>query len=355
MVQSQPSNVEEGFVNRERLDRRRERLEDLEDRFGKTAILVVVRGHYDRMGAQPTSMGHRHGTAGTSTTRLIGRGRHHTARAGAADEHGTTDEFGPTEALDLDEERIHVHMGDPLGEHRRRVGTPRCPKTRACPGSLHSTAVLDRLFLVRHGEVLNPNHVVYADLPGYGLSSRGHRQAAETAEHLRSSGASVLVASPLQRAVETATPISLALGVPLMLDERLVEWRLSNRWAGVTWEDVDDTFPGELSAYLSHPHDLAFSPESIAEAAQRVIDVVRDLGDQHPGATAIVVGHQDPTQGARLSLTGRSLADLHRDKPDHGTAIELIASRPWREVGRWDPLSTATPFPPIDAKGDDDA
>ena len=81
--------------------------------------------------------------------------------------------------------------------------------------SLHCPTVLARLLLVRHGEVLNPDHVVYADLPGFGLSNRGRAQAEETAEHLATSGAAVVVSSPLLRAVQTAGPIADRLGVPI--------------------------------------------------------------------------------------------------------------------------------------------
>lgn len=215
--------------------------------------------------------------------------------------------------------------------------------------------MLARLLLVRHGEVLNPGHVVYADLAGFPLTHRGRRQADETAEHLAESAADVIVSSPLLRAVETATPIAGRLGLTVETDERLVEWRLSNRWAGVAWDDVDRAFPGELTAYLARPHLLPFAPESIDEAADRVIEVVDDLGRRHPGATAILVGHQDPTQATRFRLTGRPLDTLHTDKPDHGTVIELVPGSPWHETKRWDPPSSVAPFPPVGAKDGNDA
>ncbi|MDX1690115.1 MAG: histidine phosphatase family protein [Acidimicrobiia bacterium] len=215
--------------------------------------------------------------------------------------------------------------------------------------------MLDSLLLVRHGEVHNPGHVVYADLPGFPLSRRGRRQADETAGFLGTTGADVVVASPLQRAVETAEPIAAGLGLDLETDERLVEWRLSGRWAGVPWDDVDRAFPGELTAYLDHPHRLPFTPETIEEAATRVRAVVADLGDRFPGGRAIVVGHQDPTQAARLVLAGRGLDGLHTDKPDHGTVVELRSGDPWTEIGRWDPPSAADPVPPVATEAGDPA
>ncbi|MFQ5427057.1 MAG: histidine phosphatase family protein, partial [Gaiellales bacterium] len=44
--------------------------------------------------------------------------------------------------------------------------------------------MLHTIHLVRHGEVENPDHVVYADLPGFGLSATGSAQAEAAANHL---------------------------------------------------------------------------------------------------------------------------------------------------------------------------
>jgi broad specificity phosphatase PhoE len=195
--------------------------------------------------------------------------------------------------------------------------------------------VLARLELVRHGEVHNPRHLVYASLPGFGLSEAGLEQARAIASRLAADPPGVVVSSPLERAVQTAAPIADAAGVPLRTDERLIEWRLLDRWAGVVWGDLAETHPGETEAYLATPHDLPFSPEPIEAVARRMASVVADLGIEFPGGHAAVVSHQDPVQALRLHLTGRSLARLGRDKPGHGTVLTL---RPeWVETERWDP------------------
>lgn len=207
--------------------------------------------------------------------------------------------------------------------------------------------MLGRLHLVRHCEVHNPDHVVYADLPGFSLSAAGRQQALATARHIASLGADIVVSSPLERAVETAAPIAEALGVPLHTDDRLTEWRLGTRWAGVVWERLDEVFPGELDAYLSHPADLPFSPESIVDVAARIRRAIDEAGAGHPGRAAVVVSHQDPVQAARLALTRRSLDRLPIDKPGHGTVITLDPGDPWVEVARWDPPEPeTTAFPP---------
>jgi len=189
--------------------------------------------------------------------------------------------------------------------------------------------------------------VCYGDLPGFGLSATGRRQAAEAAAYLGDFGADLLLTSPLRRAVETAEVIGRRLGLPALPDDRLTEWRLGARWNGVVWEDLPAAFPGELEAYLDHPDDLPFSPESLEAAARRIADLVHELGERQRGAAAVLVSHQDPVQAARLLLTGGDLAALHRDKPGHAAVLTLSPGDPWRETGRWEPAATGVRFPPV--------
>lgn len=205
-------------------------------------------------------------------------------------------------------------------------------------------------FLVRHGEVHNPDHVVYADLAGFPLSATGRRQASDVASHLPHNA--VLVTSPLDRAVETAQIIASSTGSHVVVDDALTEWLLGSRWAGHVWEELDDSFPGELAAYLEHPEDLPFSPESLVELGRRVGGAVRKHRDGSDGPL-VFVSHQDPIQAARLSLTGRPLTALNSNKPMHAEAIELVATEigAWVERGSWipdqgpmsPPSSTASP------------
>ncbi len=191
--------------------------------------------------------------------------------------------------------------------------------------------------LVRHGEVDNPDQVVYADLAGFGLSEGGRRQAAWASTHLAGHPIGAVYASPLDRARETAQVIALPHGLdPLVLPE-VTEWALMSRWAGLPWADLDIHFPGELGAYLNDPLDLDFAPESVTELALRVGRAVDALADRHSGQEVVVVSHQDPIQAARLQLTGQHLGRLHQDKPRHCEVISLSRSAGWQQDSRVSP------------------
>lgn len=191
--------------------------------------------------------------------------------------------------------------------------------------------------LVRHGEVHNPRHLVYASLPGFCLSSRGVRQTLQAGGYLADRPLGAVWSSPLERALQTAenlvAPHRLEVGV---LPE-LVEWGLMDRWAGHRWEEITELFPGEMEAYLSHPAHLAFAPETLPELAERIAMAVRQAEATVSDGEVAVVGHQDPIQAGRLLLTGRSLEDLFQDRPEHCSVITLRPGDPWTEVGVWSP------------------
>ena len=77
--------------------------------------------------------------------------------------------------------------------------------------------------LLRHGEVHNPDGVLYGRLPEFHLSELGREMARMLAEHFReraAAGARItyLAASPLDRAQETAAPTAEALHLQIHTD-----------------------------------------------------------------------------------------------------------------------------------------
>src|SRR5580704_10511955 len=76
--------------------------------------------------------------------------------------------------------------------------------------------------LVRHGEVENPAGVLYGRIPGYHLSEAGRMMAKAAADFLAGRDITVARSSPLERALETE-PIAAQLGLPVEIDDRLIE------------------------------------------------------------------------------------------------------------------------------------
>jgi broad specificity phosphatase PhoE len=194
-----------------------------------------------------------------------------------------------------------------------------------------------RIHLLRHAETHNPDHVVYAMLPGFGLTDQGRRQAKQAARYLGSQPVVAVWSSPAERAMETSAIVAGRFGLPVLIDERLREWGLADRWSGICWEDLGERMPGELEAYLEDPTDLPFSPESLAELTARITGAVTSIHGRHPEGDVVVVSHQDPVQAARLAFCGRPPSDLWDDKPRHAEVVTLQPGTPWRELTRWAP------------------
>ena len=191
--------------------------------------------------------------------------------------------------------------------------------------------------LVRHAEVDNPDHLVYADLPGFGLSPHGVEQARRVGRYLGPRPIVAIWSSPLERSLRTAEEIAARTGVPVKVDPDLTEWRLAARWKGYTWRDIPTTFPGELEAYLEHPDRLEFGDETLDDLAERMAVTARRLDSEHPHGDVVIVSHQDPIQAGRLRLIGSPLAGLHQDKPGHGAVVTLRPGTVWRLETLWEP------------------
>lgn len=194
--------------------------------------------------------------------------------------------------------------------------------------------------LVRHAEVDNPDHLVYADLPGFGLSPTGVEQARRVGRYLGPRPVVAIWSSPLERALRTAEEIAARTAVPVKVDAALTEWRLAERWRGHAWRDLPQRFPGELEAYLDRPHDLPFAEETLDDLAERMADLARRLDAEHPHGDVVIVSHQDPIQAARIRLVGASLAGLNQDKPGHGAVVTMRPGRVWRLETVWAPGDT---------------
>ena len=80
-----------------------------------------------------------------------------------------------------------------------------------------------RIHLIRHGEVYNPDGVLYGRLPGFRLSDKGNRQAQAVADALADRDIVAVIASPLQRAQETAAPIAARHNLTVDTDPDLIE------------------------------------------------------------------------------------------------------------------------------------
>ncbi len=92
-----------------------------------------------------------------------------------------------------------------------------------------------RVHVMRHGEVHNPDGVLYGRLPGFHLSDKGRAQAAAVADALAERDIVAAIASPLQRAQETATFIAAKHDLPVETDPDMIESANFSRASACPW------------------------------------------------------------------------------------------------------------------------
>ncbi len=191
--------------------------------------------------------------------------------------------------------------------------------------------------LLRHGEVHNPGSVLYGRLPGFGLSEDGLQMARDAAEALQGRDVAVVIASPLQRAQETAGPISAAFGLAIGTDERLLE--SENVFEGEKFGVGDGAWRRpEHWSHLRNPFRPSWG-EPYLEVAQRMLAAAESARDQAAGHEAVCVSHQLPIWTVRRYVEGRPL--WHRpDRRQCGLAS--LTSITW-EDGRIASVSYSEP------------
>ncbi|MEU0969527.1 histidine phosphatase family protein [Streptomyces sp. NPDC005917] len=159
--------------------------------------------------------------------------------------------------------------------------------------------------VMRHGEVANPDGVLYGRLPGYHLSELGRQMADRVAEYLASRDVTYVVASPLERAQETATPIAKAHGLDLATDERLIE--AENIFQGKTFGVGDGALKKPANwKYLVNPFRPSWG-EPYVEQVGRMRGALDAAKDQARGHEAVLVSHQLPIWILRSHVENRRL------------------------------------------------
>lgn len=162
----------------------------------------------------------------------------------------------------------------------------------------------DLVHLVRHGEVLNPDRVLYGRIPGFGLSELGQRMAETAAESLAGHPVTRLVASPLQRTIESAQPWADRFGLDINLDERIIE--PTNRFEGMRVRVPQTVLNPKVWPWLVNPAKPSWG-EPFAEIAARVLAAVEDHWEQTESGELVMVSHQAPIWIAHRALAGESL------------------------------------------------
>ena len=179
----------------------------------------------------------------------------------------------------------------------KRTSTPRSA-TEKSPGTAFTT-----ILLVRHGQTPTTGKVLPGRAKGLHLADEGRRQAdiaaARIAELQR---VDAVYSSPLERAKETAAPISAARGLRTQIDRGLFECDFGD-WTGSELKKLMKL--PEWQTVQRAPSMFRFpNGESFIEMQTRMVSTLDRLRAAHPGGTIVCVSHADTIKAAVAHALG---------------------------------------------------
>jgi broad specificity phosphatase PhoE len=141
----------------------------------------------------------------------------------------------------------------------------------------------------------------------------------------------VLRSSPLERALETAEPLSAEFGLPVVVDDRLIEpW---NHFEGMTFGVGDGSLRQPRHwQHLRNPFRPSWG-EPYAEVETRMRAALSDAADAARGHEAACVSHQLPIWVTRRSVEGRRLWHDPRRRQCALGSVTSFSFRAGRVIG----------------------
>jgi broad specificity phosphatase PhoE len=176
--------------------------------------------------------------------------------------------------------------------------------------------------LLRHGQTPMSVQKRYAGRSDIPLTDVGLQQAAAAAKRLASAGIDAIVASPLLRARQTAGEVAATTGAPVVTDDGFRETDFG-AWEGLTFAEVRERWPAEVSAWLADPAVPPPGGESFVEVSERVTGALqRVLGDR-AGQTVLIVSHVTPIKTLVTTALLAPPAALYRMHLDVAALCEI--------------------------------
>lgn len=178
-----------------------------------------------------------------------------------------------------------------------------------------------RIFLVRHGQTVMNTQVRFRGRRDVPLNDVGRSEAIAAGLALGNEGITAVYSSPLGRAREVGTAIATASGVPSVQDHADLVNVEYGEWEGLTSQECAERDPDAWSLYNDEPEKAACpGGEALADAGDRIVRALREIGARHPGESVAAVAHGIMLRLAVLRVAGQVTEDWQFSIPT-GTAL----------------------------------
>lgn len=170
------------------------------------------------------------------------------------------------------------------------------------------------IHLVRHGETLATREHRLCGQSDCALSERGRRQSAAIVESCAAGGDwRAVYASPLSRCRSMAEAVAERLGIPLSVENDLLEID-HGEWDGRLEVEIKESEPEAYGDYCDHPGIFAApGGENGFQVAARALPVVERIRAAHQAGDVLVVSHEATIRIIACALLGIDI-DLYRTR-----------------------------------------
>src|SRR5688572_16594234 len=182
------------------------------------------------------------------------------------------------------------------------------------------------LLLIRHGENdFTKKHKLAGYTPNVHLNERGQSQARALADALKEVPIKAIYSSPLERAVETATPIAAARGLDVQVEAGLIETNVG-KWQGRSLAAL--RLQKAWKVVQGAPSRAQFPEgETFYECQARIVTALDSISRKHkPQHIVACVFHADPIKLAVAHYIGLPLDHFQRLSCDTGSLTALYVS-----------------------------
>ena len=181
---------------------------------------------------------------------------------------------------------------------------------------------MSTLLLIRHGDndYLAKNRLP-GHLPGIHLNKRGTAQASELCKGLKDMPIKAIYSSPLERALETASPLANALGLEIHTRPGLTDLDVGD-WEGRSWKVLGRTKMWKV--IQNNPSQFQFpGGESFSQAQERIVTALGAIASNHSDEMIAIVFHADPIKLAVAHYLGLPLDNFQRLTANTGSITIL--------------------------------
>lgn len=153
-------------------------------------------------------------------------------------------------------------------------------------------AMVTYLLIIRHGENewVSTNRLA-GRTPKVFLNEKGRKQSASLAVELSKQPVQAIYSSPMERCLETAQPTAEALGLPVQIEEGVIEGDFG-QWQGQALKELAKL--PEWKAVQRTPSGFTFpGGESFRDMQNRAVNALERIRLSHPNQVVAVFAHSD--------------------------------------------------------------